>query len=95
VIATQKMSLRGQRSNLTHISSNMPFIEVNNINLSYTEEGSGFPLVLLHGLSDDYNLWALLMPVVFATFGRQMAALLDADIVQPGLSIKAGTITVQ
>jgi 3-oxoadipate enol-lactonase len=40
----------------------MPFIEVNNIKLSYTGEGSGFPLVLLHGLSDDYNLWALLLP---------------------------------
>jgi ABC-2 type transport system permease protein len=26
-------------------------------------------------------VWALLMPVVFATFGRQMAALLDADII--------------
>ena len=25
--------------------------------------------------------WAFLMPVVFATFGRQMAALLDADII--------------
>jgi ABC-2 type transport system permease protein len=26
-------------------------------------------------------IWALLMPVVFATFGRQMAALLDADLI--------------
>jgi ABC-2 type transport system permease protein len=26
-------------------------------------------------------VWAFLMPVVFATFGRQMAALLDADII--------------
>ncbi len=40
----------------------MPEVTVNGIKISYTEEGSGFPLILLHGLSDDYNLWALLMP---------------------------------
>jgi 3-oxoadipate enol-lactonase len=40
----------------------MPEVTVNGIKISYTGEGSGFPLVLLHGLSDDYNLWALLLP---------------------------------
>jgi 3-oxoadipate enol-lactonase len=40
----------------------MPELTVNGINLNYTEEGSGFPLILLHGLSDDHNLWTLLMP---------------------------------
>jgi 3-oxoadipate enol-lactonase len=49
----------------------MPEINVNGIKLSYTEEGSGFPLILLHGLSDDYNLWALLMP----EFSREYRAI--------------------
>jgi 3-oxoadipate enol-lactonase len=40
----------------------MPELMVNGIKISYTEEGSGFPLMLLHGLSDDHNLWAPLMP---------------------------------
>jgi len=40
----------------------MTEVSANGIKISYLEEGSGYPLVLLHGLSDDLNLWALIMP---------------------------------
>ncbi len=35
----------------------MPVITANGIQINYEEKGEGFPLVLLHGLSDDLNLW--------------------------------------
>ncbi|MCP8310266.1 MAG: alpha/beta hydrolase [Candidatus Methylarchaceae archaeon HK01M] len=40
----------------------VPKIIVNNIDINYQEEGAGFPLILIHGLSDDSTLWAPLMP---------------------------------
>lgn len=35
----------------------MTFININDINLNFNIEGTGFPVVLLHGLSDDLNYW--------------------------------------
>ena len=40
----------------------MQQIVVNGIHINYQEEGVGFPLVLIHGLSDDSTLWAPLIP---------------------------------
>lgn len=37
-------------------------VSVDGININYQEGGTGFPLVLLHGLSDSSALWAPLMP---------------------------------
>lgn len=42
----------------------MPVITANGIEINYQEMGEGFPLVLLHGLSDDLNLWNPLLPEV-------------------------------
>jgi len=39
----------------------MPKIVVNDINMNYEEEGAGFPLILIHGLSDDSTLWTPLI----------------------------------
>lgn len=40
----------------------MPEISANGIQINYRETGSGVPLILLHGLSDDLNLWNPLLP---------------------------------
>ncbi|MCP8304351.1 MAG: alpha/beta hydrolase [archaeon] len=40
----------------------MTKISVNGIDINYQEEGAGFPVILIHGLSDDSTLWAPLMP---------------------------------
>lgn len=40
----------------------MPKITVNDLDINYREEGSGFPLIFIHGLSDDSILWTPLMP---------------------------------
>ncbi|MGA9048235.1 MAG: alpha/beta hydrolase [Dehalococcoidia bacterium] len=40
----------------------MPEILARGIQFNYEEWGEGFPLVLLHGLSDDLNLWTPLEP---------------------------------
>ena len=37
-------------------------VSANSISVNYHEEGTGSPLVLIHGLSDDCALWAPLMP---------------------------------
>ncbi|MGD0355181.1 MAG: alpha/beta hydrolase [Dehalococcoidia bacterium] len=42
------------------------------IQINYEEKGEGFPLVLLHGLSDDLNLWTSLLPQ-FSTHYRTIA----------------------
>ena len=42
----------------------MPLITANDIQTSYVEKGNGFPLILLHGLSDDLNLWSPLLPTL-------------------------------
>ncbi|MCZ3366279.1 MULTISPECIES: alpha/beta fold hydrolase [Methanobacterium] len=36
--------------------------EISGIKLNYIEKGEGFPLILIHGLSDDLRLWAPLIP---------------------------------
>ncbi len=40
----------------------MSKVKVRDIELNYNEEGSGFPLILVHGLNGDLTTWALLMP---------------------------------
>ncbi|MGC9443424.1 MAG: alpha/beta fold hydrolase [Candidatus Methanospirareceae archaeon] len=40
----------------------MPKVALTDIVLHYLEEGTGFPLILLHGLSDDARLWKPLLP---------------------------------
>lgn len=40
----------------------MPTISTGEIQINYQETGTGYPLVLLHGLSDDLNLWNPLLP---------------------------------
>ena len=40
----------------------MPKVALTEIELHYLEKGSGFPLILLHGLSDDARLWIPLLP---------------------------------
>lgn len=35
---------------------------VKDIEVAYREEGTGLPLILIHGLSDDSTLWAPVMP---------------------------------
>lgn len=46
----------------------MSEIEVNGIKLHYEIEGEGFPLILLHGLSDDLNYWMFLPKEYYETF---------------------------
>lgn len=40
----------------------MPEIILNDIKINYIEKGKGFPLILIHGLSDDWRLWNHLIP---------------------------------
>jgi 3-oxoadipate enol-lactonase len=40
----------------------MTRIVANGVDINYQEQGAGFPLVLIHGLSDSSALWAPLMP---------------------------------
>jgi 3-oxoadipate enol-lactonase len=40
----------------------MPRIPVGDIEVNYEEAGSGFPLVLVHGLNADLTGWALVVP---------------------------------
>ncbi|HUV01983.1 MAG TPA: alpha/beta fold hydrolase [Desulfobacteria bacterium] len=40
----------------------MPKVAIADIELNYHEEGTGFPLILIHGLSDDARLWTPLIP---------------------------------
>jgi len=46
----------------------IPEITANGIQINYREKGEGFPLVLLHGLSDDLNLWNPLLPEFSARY---------------------------
>ena len=41
---------------------NLPKIGANGIEVNYVVAGTGFPVALVHGLSDDLNLWAPLIP---------------------------------
>ncbi len=45
----------------------MPVINANGIDINYREEGSGFPLVLLHGLSETSTCVGMLMPGLTGT----------------------------
>ena len=38
-------------------SRNMTKIKINNININYELNGTGYPIVFIHGLSDDLNYW--------------------------------------
>jgi 3-oxoadipate enol-lactonase len=40
----------------------MPFVSVRGIEINYRDEGRGFPVLLLHGLSDTLMLWDPLIP---------------------------------
>lgn len=40
----------------------MPKISVQGIDVNYQEEGTGFPLILLHGLNGDCTGWAAVTP---------------------------------
>ena len=40
----------------------MPRVFANGIDINFQQEGAGFPLILIHGLSDSSVLWASLMP---------------------------------
>jgi len=40
----------------------MPKVDVRDIEINYHEEGTGFPLVLMHGLSGDQAGWVWVMP---------------------------------
>jgi len=40
----------------------MPKVDVRDIEMNYHEEGTGFPLVLIHGLSGDQAGWVWVMP---------------------------------
>ncbi len=50
----------------------MPKVSVRDIEINYQEEGSGFPLILIHGLNGDLTGWALVMPE-FAKHYRTVA----------------------
>jgi 3-oxoadipate enol-lactonase len=50
----------------------MPKISLRDIEINYQEEGSGFPLILIHGLNGDLTGWALVMPA-FAGHYRTIA----------------------
>jgi 3-oxoadipate enol-lactonase len=40
----------------------MPEVAIGEVMINYQEKGAGFPLLLIHGLSDDSNLWGPVMP---------------------------------
>jgi len=40
----------------------MPRVPVRDIEMNYLEEGSGYPLILIHGLNGDSTAWVLVMP---------------------------------
>jgi len=46
----------------------MPEVQVGDIVMNYQEAGSGDPVIFLHGLSDDSNLWGLLIPQLAGYF---------------------------
>ena len=50
----------------------MPEAAVGEIVINYQEKGAGFPLILIHGLSDDSNLWVPIMPE-FSRYYRTIA----------------------
>jgi len=50
----------------------MPKIAVNGIEINYHEEGTSYPLILIHGLSDDSTLWIPLMSE-FSEYYRTIA----------------------
>ncbi|MCK9151683.1 alpha/beta fold hydrolase [Methanobacterium alcaliphilum] len=43
-------------------------INVNGIKINYLDEGAGEPLILIHGMSDNSNLWLTFIPYLFSDF---------------------------
>ena len=37
-------------------------VNVNGVNLEYTEQGRGAPVVLVHGSVSDYRTWSVVQP---------------------------------
>jgi 3-oxoadipate enol-lactonase len=50
----------------------MPEVTVGEIVINYQEKGTGFPLIIIHGLSDDSNLWIPVIPE-FSRYYRTIA----------------------
>ena len=46
----------------------MSIIEINSVKLNYKIEGEGFPLVLIHGFSNDLNYWNNLDKSIYENF---------------------------
>jgi 3-oxoadipate enol-lactonase len=42
----------------------MNIFSLNDLELSYLDAGSGFPLVLIHGMGSDHNIWAGIIPLL-------------------------------
>lgn len=52
----------------------MPFVSVGRHRIHHVEEGSGFPVVLIHGLAGDHTAWA---PQIAALRGRYRVVAFD------------------
>jgi 3-oxoadipate enol-lactonase len=50
----------------------MPIVSVKDIEIHYQEAGSGFPLILIHGLNGDLTGWVLVFPE-FSRYYRTLA----------------------
>lgn len=62
----------------------MKKIQVNGIELAYTRQGKGKPLVLLHGYPLDHHLWDEVVPLLVDTF----------DVIVPDLRGFGDSITI-
>ena len=58
-------------------------ININGIELAYTRQGKGVPLVLLHGFPLDHHTWDEVIPLLENTF----------DLIIPDLRGFGGTVT--
>jgi pimeloyl-ACP methyl ester carboxylesterase len=61
-----------RRSTPSGEAGKMPKISVRDIQIHYREQGTGFPLILVHGLNGDLTGWGLVMPE-FARHFRTIA----------------------
>jgi pimeloyl-ACP methyl ester carboxylesterase len=69
----------------------MPKLNVNGLEMYYEEEGSGPPVVLISGLSQDHLGWAMQVPALAAA-GYRCVALDNRDAGQTGQSRDSYTI---
>ena len=46
----------------------MKTLKVDNLNLSYMDIGSGPPLILIHGMASDHNVWSGIIPLLQENF---------------------------